>query len=111
MNIAEYLHIALTALRTNKVRSLLTMLGVIIGVTSVILLVSIGTGLQNFVSEQFTSLGSNTLWVMAGDVDIHQGPRSVMMSQSKFELSDVGITAVRINTHVNLIIVCDRSPA
>ena len=89
MNIAEYLHIALTALRTNKVRSLLTMLGVIIGVTSVILLVSIGTGLQNFVSEQFTSLGSNTLWVMAGDVDIHQGPRSVMMSQSKFELSDV----------------------
>lgn len=89
MNLTQYLFIALTALRTNKVRSILTMLGVIIGVASVILLVSIGTGLQNFVTEQFTSLGSNTLWVMAGEVDFHQGPRSAMMAQSKFELSDV----------------------
>ncbi len=89
MNFAEYIKLAFNALRTNKVRSLLTMLGIIIGVASVILLVSIGTGLQNYVTEQFASLGSNTIMVMAGDVDISQGPRGAMMSQSKFELSDV----------------------
>src|SRR3990167_8541782 len=89
MRMFEYLKIALLAIRTNKIRSMLTMLGIIIGVASVILLVSIGTGLQNFVTEQFASLGSNTLMVMAGDVDISQGPRGTMMSASKFELSDV----------------------
>lgn len=88
MNFAEYIKLALNALRTNKVRSLLTMLGIIIGVSSVILLVSIGTGLQNYVTEQFASLGSNTIMVMAGDVDMSQGPRGAMMSVSKFELSD-----------------------
>lgn len=89
MNFAEYIKLAFGALRTNMVRSLLTMLGIIIGVSSVILLVSIGTGLQNYVTEQFASLGSNTIMVMAGDVDVSQGPRGAMMSQSKFELSDV----------------------
>ncbi len=89
MNFAEYMKLAFNALRTNKVRSLLTMLGIIIGVASVILLVSIGTGLQNYVTEQFASMGSNTIMVMAGDVDVSQGPRGAMMSASKFELSDV----------------------
>lgn len=89
VDLSEFLHLAFTALKANKVRSALTMLGVIIGVASVILLVSIGTGLQSFVTQQFASLGSNTLWVMAGDVDISQGPRGAMMSASKFELSDV----------------------
>jgi len=89
MDFAEYLKLALIALKTNKVRSLLTMLGIIIGVASVILLVSIGTGLQNYVTEQFASLGSNTIMVMAGDVNLSQGPRGAMMSASKFELSDI----------------------
>lgn len=88
MNFTEYIKLAFNALRTNKVRSLLTMLGIMIGVSSVILLVSIGTGLQNYVTEQFASLGSNTIMIMAGKVDISQGPRGAMMSASKFELSD-----------------------
>lgn len=89
MNLLEYIKLAFLSLRTNKIRSLLTMLGIIIGVASVILLVSIGTGLQRYVTEQFASLGSNTILIMAGDVDISQGPRGAMMSSSKFELSDV----------------------
>ena len=89
MDFAEFIQISFIALRTNKIRSFLTMLGIIIGVGSVILLVSIGTGLQNFVTQQFASLGSNTLWVMPGEVDFSQGPRSTIMSASKFELSDV----------------------
>src|SRR3989304_206246 len=89
MDTKEYILLALRALRTNKIRSTLTMLGIIIGVASVILLVSIGTGLQNFVTEQFTALGSNTLWIMPGELDLSQGPRSVAMAASKFELSDI----------------------
>lgn len=61
------LAIAIKAILTNKVRAFLTMLGVIIGVASVVLLTSIGTGLQAYVSEQFASLGSNTLYVVPGD--------------------------------------------
>ncbi len=57
----------------NKSRTILTSLGVIIGVTSVILLTSIGTGLKKYVSDQFESLGSNTLFVAPGKVFNEQG--------------------------------------
>lgn len=59
--------IALKAIMTNKTRSFLTMLGVIIGVGSVVLLTSIGTGLQKYISDQFINLGTNTLYVVPGD--------------------------------------------
>ena len=52
----------------NKVRTFLTSLGIIIGVTSVILLVSIGNGLKSFVVEQFDSLGSNVIYVIPGNM-------------------------------------------
>lgn len=58
---------ALKAIWTNKVRSFLTMLGVIIGVGSVVLLTSIGTGLQIYVQDQFAELGTNTLYVVPGN--------------------------------------------
>ncbi|HYD34931.1 MAG TPA: ABC transporter permease [Vitreimonas sp.] len=59
--------IALKAIFVNKTRSFLTMLGVIIGVGSVVLLTSIGTGLQAYITEQFADLGSNTLYVVPGN--------------------------------------------
>lgn len=59
--------IAIKAILVNKTRSFLTMLGVIIGVGSVVLLTSIGTGLQAYVTKQFASLGSNTLYVVPGN--------------------------------------------
>ncbi len=55
--------VAWKAIFTNKSRSLLTMLGVIIGVGSVILLTSIGTGIQKFIEQQFEDLGANTILV------------------------------------------------
>lgn len=58
--------IAIQSIFRNKVRSFLTMLGVIIGVGSVVLLTSIGTGLQAYVADQFEALGSNTLYVIPG---------------------------------------------
>lgn len=60
--------IAIKAILTNKVRAFLTMLGIIIGVSSVVLLTSIGTGLSNFVTAEFNELGANTLLVFPGDI-------------------------------------------
>lgn len=58
--------VAIKAILVNKVRSLLTMLGVIIGVGSVVLLTSIGTGLQAYVEDQFAALGTDTIYVVPG---------------------------------------------
>lgn len=66
MNFRMVFSLAIQAILLNKVRSFLTMLGVIIGVGSVVLLTSIGTGLQAYVSDQFASLGVNTLYVIPG---------------------------------------------
>ncbi len=52
----------------NKGRTALTSLGIIIGVTSVILLTSIGNGLQIYINQQFESLGSNTVFVAPGKI-------------------------------------------
>ena len=91
MNLSEYIKLALRALRTNKVRAILTMLGIIIGVSSVILLVSIGTGLQEYVTTQFQSLGANTIFVMPGKIDLKnmQSAGTSMMTVSKLEVSDI----------------------
>jgi ABC-type antimicrobial peptide transport system permease subunit len=52
----------------NKSRTILTSLGIIIGVTSVILLTSIGNGLKKYVTDQFDSLGANSIYISPGKV-------------------------------------------
>ncbi len=89
MDIFEFLLLAIRALQTNKVRALLTMLGIIIGVASVILLVSIGTGLQEYITTTFSSLGSNMIFVMPGKVDLKRAGGRPTVSVSKFEIGDV----------------------
>ena len=69
MNLVESFRIAMRALNANKVRSALTMLGVIIGVAAVILLVSIGTGVQSQITGQIAGLGSNLLYVFPGKME------------------------------------------
>jgi putative ABC transport system permease protein len=69
VNLAESLRIAVRALFANKVRSVLTMLGVIIGVSAVILLVAIGTGVQGEVTSTVEGLGSNLLFIFPGKQD------------------------------------------
>jgi putative ABC transport system permease protein len=68
MNVAASIRIALRALRVNKLRSSLTMLGIIIGVAAVITMISIGSGAQARVEEQIKSLGSNLIIVLPGSV-------------------------------------------
>ena len=66
MNFLALLRIALRALAVNKLRSALTMLGIIIGVGAVIVMIAVGSGAQARVAEQIRALGSNLLLVMPG---------------------------------------------
>ncbi len=66
MNILETFKVALEAILSNKVRSGLTMLGVIIGVLAVILLVSIGEGAKMYITKELTGLGTNLLVIQPG---------------------------------------------
>jgi putative ABC transport system permease protein len=65
MNFAAILRIALGALRVNKLRSALTMLGIIIGVAAVIVMIAVGNGAQARVEDQMRSLGSNLIIVFS----------------------------------------------
>jgi putative ABC transport system permease protein len=66
MNIANLLKVAVNALRRNKLRAFLTMLGIIIGVASVITMLAIGQGSKKSIEDQISSMGSNMLFVMPG---------------------------------------------
>jgi putative ABC transport system permease protein len=66
MKLAALLRIALRALAVNKLRSALTMLGIVIGVGAVIVMIAVGAGAQARVEEQIRALGSNLLLVMPG---------------------------------------------
>ncbi len=72
MNFYESVRVAMLALTANKLRSILTMLGIIIGVSAVIALMSIGRGVEQFFVQQFTSLGTNLLYVFPGQLS--EGP-------------------------------------
>jgi len=68
MNLWAILKIAIRALTRNKMRSALTMLGIIIGVGAVIAMVSIGQGAQSMIQTQIGSMGSNMLYVQPGNI-------------------------------------------
>ena len=68
ISLAEITKLAIKSLLRNKTRSILTMIGIIIGVSAVILLVSIGQGLQDYITNSFESLGSNVIAVLPGKV-------------------------------------------
>ena len=66
MNLLSTLRVALNALRVNKLRSMLTMLGIIIGVGAVITMIAVGGGARARVEEQIRSLGSNVMIIVPG---------------------------------------------
>ena len=65
----ETMGMALSTLRSNRLRSLLTMLGIVIGNASVITLVGVGRGAQNLAEGQLSNLGANVLFVVPGNND------------------------------------------
>ena len=101
MLIGEILRVALGALRANKLRSLLTMLGIVIGVAAVIAVVALGTGAQSAVKDRISSLGTTLLTVMPGQqrgqggVSFEQSMRLTMDDAAALEERATSITAVQ----------------
>jgi putative ABC transport system permease protein len=93
----ESIKMALDTLRTNKLRSGLTILGIVIGVTTVITISSVISGLNNRVSEWVSSLGNNVFWVFHMPV-IGVQPTLEQLARKKLTLDDV--MALRQLPHV-----------
>ncbi len=93
----ESIKMALDTLRTNKLRSGLTVLGIVIGVTTVITISSIINGVNNRVAEWVSSLGSNVLWVTRMPF-ININPTSEMLTRKYLTVDDV--VAMRQLPHV-----------
>ena len=87
ISIISTVRIALRSLWVNKMRSFLTMLGIIIGVSAVIVMMAVGTAARNKISEQISSIGSNLLWVVSGSYS-QGGIRLGIGSQSTLTIND-----------------------
>ncbi|MFM7365377.1 MAG: ABC transporter permease [Cuspidothrix sp.] len=87
MDISEGVKMATTTLLANKLRSGLTMLGIIIGNASVIAMVGIGEGAQTLATKQFQSLGPNTLFIFPGSPGsrgrVTTTPRTLVLQDAK----------------------------
>jgi putative ABC transport system permease protein len=73
MNIVESLRVAMRGLAANKLRAVLTMLGIIIGVGAVITLLSVGRGVENLIREQLQGAGTNLLLVIPVNINESSG--------------------------------------
>ena len=93
MPVGETLSIAMTALRANKLRSILTMLGVVIGVGAVIAMVAIGNGAQAAVKARISALGTTLISIYPGEIFSHGLASSV--DRAKLTMGDA--EALRAN--------------
>jgi putative ABC transport system permease protein len=111
MRFQETLRVALRALRRNAVRSALTMLGVIIGVASVIAMIALGSGARAAIDEQIQSQGTNIIFVNAGSFGRGQGAvRGGAGSNSTLTIDDARAIQQQVGT-VNLMSPGVRSRA
>ena len=91
MNIIASIRIALRALRINKLRSALTMLGIIIGVAAVITMIAVGSGAQNRIEEQIKGLGTNLIILLPGSTTsggacMGAGSRNTLTEQDAYAI-------------------------
>lgn len=87
MNIGQYLREALESLVSNKLRSALTVLGIIIGVAAVIAMLAIGRGAETSINDQINSIGTNLIYIMPGAEDVRT-PRPLTMGDAQ-ALADI----------------------
>ena len=117
MLIGEIITVALGALRANKLRSLLTMLGIVIGVAAVIAMVALGTGAQSAVKERIASLGTTLLTVTPGQqrgmgvVIADQNTKLTMDDAKAIEDRAENVTAVQPEMNRNLQITWQNKNA
>ena len=96
MDVIEVLKVSKDSILSNRIRAFLTVLGIVIGVTAVILLVSIGEGTRRYIKDEFTGLGSNILFVVPGKTSKEGG-------------THMGTTAVRKLVYDDATLIKKRS--
>ena len=90
MQFKEIIRLSAESLLSQKLRTALTILGMVIGVGAIVLLVSLGQGAKNYVTSEFEGLGTNLIIVQPGKSDkkTHMGP-PVGAAQRKMTTADV----------------------
>ncbi|RMF21484.1 MAG: FtsX-like permease family protein [Cyanobacteria bacterium J083] len=104
MNLSDSLSMAASTLVANKMRSILTMLGIIIGNASVIAMVGIGQGAQKLAEEQFKALGPNVLFIVPGSAKARRTtfdlPKTLVLEDAQAIASQVP-TVVEVAPQIN----------
>lgn len=96
---ADSIHLALRAITAHRLRSVLTLLGIAVGIAAVILLTSIGEGIHRFVLAEFTQFGTNLISIAPGKVKT-SGPAPTGIPTSVRPLSLDDARALRRLPHV-----------
>ena len=88
MNIINLIKIALKALSNNKMRGFLTMLGIIIGIASVVILIAIGQGAKQSILSEISEMGSNLIMIQPGGDMMRGGVRQSSSSMETLKIAD-----------------------
>jgi putative ABC transport system permease protein len=112
MSLTAVFRLALQALGRNKMRSALTMLGVIIGVGAVICSVAVGQGASNQIQQQIANLGDNMVWIEAGSRSVNgvytgaKGTKTLVLADAKAIEQQVPLVfnvSPHVDTNVHLV--------
>jgi putative ABC transport system permease protein len=112
MGLISILRVAMVALARNKMRSVLTMLGIIIGVAAVICSVAVGSGASGQIQKQIANLGDNMIWVEAGGRSVNgvrtgtKSTKTLMLADSKAIQQQIpGITNISPHVDTNIQVI------
>ena len=112
MGLMAVLRVATVALARNKMRSILTMLGIIIGVCAVICSVAVGTGASNQIQQQISNLGDNMIWIEAGGRSVNgvrtgsRGTKTLVLADARAiqqQISQVTNISPHVDTPVQVV--------
>lgn len=111
MNYTQIIRSAIRALRGNILRTVLTMLGIIIGIASVILIISLGQGASSSITSQVSSLGSNLIFVVPGNQTPGRPPTAMntltyndaLALADKSRLPDIGEVSAQVSTQAEVV--------
>src|SRR5574339_1083950 len=104
MLLSENFKIALRALRANKLRSILTMLGIVIGVATVVALISLGSGATASITSDIQGSGSNLLSIAAGRSQFGPGRQGASQQQSHLYYSDYELLQRGLTQNISAIV-------
>lgn len=96
----EILNLALSSILRNRLRSALTILGIVIGVMSIIVLVGLVSGLRSFITDQISQLGPNVMFVIPGKIGGGRGPGGIQAN--RLTLQDANTLASRLETEAEV---------